>query len=225
MTSAGAADDMADYTGLPREKINVVPSPVIPKSIFTQSFDRPDHSWFRAEEPPVILGVGELCRRKDFATLLRAFQRVRSQRLCRLLILGKGNQRDNLIVLASELGVSKEVYFAGFQPDPYKYMKHAALFAFTSKWEGLGFVLIEALAVGTPVVSTDCPSGPREILQDGKYGALVPIGDDRRLAQAMIATLDCPLPSGTLQEAAKIYDVETSTSAYLDALGLSSRVT
>jgi len=220
VTSAGVADDMAEYTGLARNKINVVPSPVVPAACFEQDLPKPDHPWFQAGELPVILGVGELCMRKDFATLIRAFAQVRSQRPCRLVILGKGRQHDELLALAGQLGVSEDVDLAGFQPNPYSFMQHAAVFAFTSKWEGLGFVSIEALAVGTAVVSTDCPSGPREILQDEKYGALVPVGDHEALAASIIQTLDAPLPPEKLKEAARPYEIEASTDAYLAALGL-----
>jgi glycosyltransferase involved in cell wall biosynthesis len=99
-------------------------------------------------------------------------------------------------------------------------MAHADCFAFSSRWEGLGFVLIEALAVGTPVVSTDCPSGPREILQDGRYGRLVPVDDAAAFADALAVTLDHPLPPETLREAARPYGIEVATDAYLDAMGL-----
>lgn len=220
VTSVGVADDMAAYTGLARELITVVPSPVVPAGCFERSHPRPDHRWFQAGEPPVILGVGELCMRKDFQMLLRAFAQVRAQRKCRLVILGKGRQHDELVELARSLGVDKDVDFAGFQANPYAYMQHAALFAFTSRWEGLGFVVIEALALGTPVVSTDCPSGPREILQDGKYGQLVPVGDDSAMAQAIIETLNNPMEPQMLQQAARCYEIEASATAYLAAFGL-----
>jgi glycosyltransferase involved in cell wall biosynthesis len=220
VTSAGVADDMAAYTGLPRERIRVIPSPVVPESLFTARLPRPDHPWFGDPTMPLILGAGELCGRKGFESLLRAFAQVRAQRPCRLMILGRGGARDGLLRLAGELGVAADFALPGFVPDPYGYMAHADLFAFSSRWEGLGFVLIEALAVGTPVVSTDCPSGPREILQDGRYGPLVPVGDAPALARAMIATLDAPLPAETLREAARPYGIEAATDAYLDAMGL-----
>ncbi len=220
VTSKGVADDMADYTGLARNRISVVPSPVVASTLFTDKLPRPDHPWFQPGEPPVILGVGELGHRKDFATLIRAFAGVRKIRNCRLVILGKGKQHEMLLALAEELGLSEDVDLAGFQPNPYAFMQHAAVFAFASLWEGLGFVLIEALAVGTPVVSTDCPSGPREILQEGKYGALIRLGDDQQMAKEIINALDNPLSKETLQEAAKAYEIETSTSAYLASFDL-----
>ncbi len=220
VTAAGVADDMATYTGLARDLIRVVPSPVVPEALFGAALPRPDHPWLGDPVAPLFLSVGELCHRKGFDTLLRAFARVRAQRPCRLMILGRGGAREALLALAAELGVKDAFALPGYCTNPYAYMAHADLFAFTSRWEGLGFVLIEALAVGTPVVSTDCPSGPREVLADGRYGPLVPVDDDAALAQAMIATLDHPLPSERLREAARPYGIEASTDAYLNAMGL-----
>lgn len=220
VTSAGVADDMTAYTGLARERIRVVPSPVIPESLFTAKLARPDHPWFGDPAAPLILAVGELGWRKGFDTLLRAFARVRAARACRLMILGRGGGREALLRLADDLGVTADFALPGFVPEPYAYMAHADCLAFSSRWEGLGFVLIEALAVGTAVVSTDCPSGPREILQDGRYGPLVPVDDVPALAEALATTLEHPLPAETLREAARPYGIESATDAYLDALGL-----
>lgn len=220
VTSGGVAEDMAAYTGLARERIAVVPSPVVPAALFSDPLPRPDHPWIGDPVMPLILGVGELSNRKDFDTLLRAFARVRARRPCRLMILGRGGARERLLALAASLGVADDVDLPGFVPNPYVFMAHADLFAFTSRWEGLGFVLIESLAVGTPVVATDCPSGPAEILHDGRYGPLVPVGDDAALAQAILATLENPLPPETLREAARPYAIEAATDAYLTVLGL-----
>ena len=184
VTSAGVADDMAAYTGLahggasgwcPRRWCPNRSSPPSCRGRTTPGSGTP--------EVPLILSAGELCRRKGFDTLLRAFARVRARRPCRLLILGRGGAREDLLQLAVELGVGADFALPGFVPEPYAFMAHADLFAFSSRWEGLGFVLIEALAVGTPVVSTDCPSGPREILADGRYGPLVPVDDETGLAR------------------------------------------
>ena len=161
--------------------------------------------------------------RKDFATLIRAFALLRKSRECRLVILGRGRLRDDLLRLAGELGVAEDVDLPGFVSAPYSFMAHAALLAFTSLWEGLGFVIIEALAVGTPVVATDCPSGPREILQDGRFGKLVATGSPPELAVAMAETLDAPPPRDFLRDAAMPYEIERSASAYLRALGLDPR--
>ncbi len=223
VTSRGAAQDMARYTGLTPGHIRVVPSPVVPARLFDEVLPRPDHPWLGEGEAPLILGVGELGARKDFATLVRAFAGLRATRPCRLMILGRGAQRERLLSLARTLGVEKDVSLPGFVSYPYRYMAHAALLASTSLWEGLPLVPVEALAVGTPVVSTDCPSGPSEILQDGRYGPLVPMGDAAALTEAMADTLDNPLPAEVLRNAARPYEIEASTDAYLDAMGLPRR--
>jgi glycosyltransferase involved in cell wall biosynthesis len=220
VNSEGVADDMTDYTGLSRSLIKVVPRPVIPNEVFNTQFSRPDHPWFAEGEPPVILGVGELGERKDFETLIRAFAKLRAVRECRLVLLGKGKQKEQLQALAMELGVEQDVDLAGFKTNVFDYMAHAALFALTSLWEGLGFVLIEALALGTPVVSVDCPSGPREILDNGKYGPLVATKDVDALSKAMQDTLTNPLDKQTLKQAAMPYSTEVATDAYLDAFRL-----
>lgn len=220
VVSKGVADDMAAYTGLPGNRITVVPSTIVPERMFHESLPKPDHPWFAEGEPPVILGVGELGGRKDFATLIRAFARLRPEFPSRLMILGRGRQREKLLALAGELGVAEDVALPGFVANPFHYLAHASLFGFTSRWEGLPFALIEALAVGVPVVATDCPSGPREVLEDGKYGYLVPIGDDAALAAAMRETLRNPLPKAVLQEAARPYEIENAATAYAQALNL-----
>lgn len=187
--SRGAADDLARTTGLPRDRVEVVYNPVITPAILALARGRPDHPWFAAGEPPVVLGVGRLTRQKDFTTLIRAFAQVRRLRPARLVILGDGEDRPALEALARELGVSADVALPGFRDDAPAYMAAASLFVLSSAWEGLPTVLIEALAAGTRVVSTDCPSGPREILQEGRLGALVPVGDVASLATAMAEAL------------------------------------
>ncbi len=225
VTSRGVALDMASYTGLPLKKIEVVPSPVIPSKMMEASIPPPDHPWFKGrEKTPVILGVGELCMRKDFSTLIRAFSILRKKMDLRLVILGKGNMREELKRLANELKVGEFVDLAGFKKDPYPYMAHSKVFVLSSLWEGLGFVLIEALAMGTPVVSTDCPSGPREILKDGKYGPLVPIRSPEKMARAIEKMLKAPPSPQFLKEAARPYTIEESTSAYLKTFGLPPEV-
>jgi len=223
--SQGVKADLSAYTGLSSDKIRVVPSPGIPETLFEQRQPLPDHPWFQEPErrAPIILGVGELGARKDFATLIRAFALLRRQRPCRLMIVGRGKQRERLLALAGELGVADDLALPGFVESPYPYMAHADLFAFASRWEGLGLVLVEALALGTDVVSTDCPSGPAEILEQGRYGRLVPVGDAEAMAAALGAALDAPKPKALLQQAARPYTVSAATDAYLAALGLPAR--
>jgi glycosyltransferase involved in cell wall biosynthesis len=190
--SRGAADDLAQTTGLPRDRVEVVYNPVITPAILDTASRVPDHPWFASGEPPVILSAGRLTRQKDFANLIRAFAEVRRWRTARLMIIGEGEERARLEALATELGVKDHVSLPGFRSDAAAYMAHSALFVLSSAWEGLPTVLIEALAAGARVVSTDCPSGPREILQGGRLGALVPVADGPALAQAMLDALDHP---------------------------------
>lgn len=192
--SRGAADDLASASGLPRDLVEVVYNPVITPAVLAAARQAPNHPWFAPGQPPVILGVGRLTRQKDFPTLIRAFAQVRGRRAARLIILGEGEDRPALTALVAELGVADDVALPGFQ-NALAYMASSALFVLSSAWEGLPTVLIEALAAGTRVVATDCPSGPREILQEGRLGALVPVGDATALAGAMLDALERPAGS------------------------------
>jgi glycosyltransferase involved in cell wall biosynthesis len=185
VVSRGAADDFAVMTGIPRDRIEVIYNPVITRNTLAAAREAPDHPWFAPGQPPVILAVGRLTQQKDFATLIRAFAETRRQRAVRLIILGEGPDRAELAALVDQLGVADDVSLPGFTKNAIAYMAASALFVLSSAWEGLPTVLIEALAAGTRVVSTDCPSGPREILQDGRLGTLVPVGDPAALANAM----------------------------------------
>ncbi|MGQ0698898.1 MAG: glycosyltransferase [Panacagrimonas sp.] len=218
--SLAAAEDLSAYTGLPASLVHTVPSPVLPSAILEHAAPRPDHPWFAPGASPVILGVGELSPRKDFATLIRAFARGRAQRECRLVIVGRGGQLEPLRELAKQLGVGSDVDFPGFRTDPLSFMTHAAVFALCSRWEGMPVVLIEALGCGTPVVATDCPGGSRELLQDGRLGPLVPIGDDAALAAALEQLLSGPGDAAACRAAAAPYEIESATTAYLAAMGL-----
>jgi glycosyltransferase involved in cell wall biosynthesis len=197
--SQGAADDLAHTAGLPRDRVQVVYNPVITPALMALSRQAPDHPWFAPRQPPVILGVGRLTRQKDFPTLIRAFAEVRRRRASRLMILGEGEDQAALQALIGELGLADDVALPGFRDNAIAYMARSALFALSSAWEGLPTVLIEALAAGTRVVSTDCPSGPREILQEGRLGTLVPVGDAAALTGAMVDALDQPPVTAPLQ--------------------------
>jgi glycosyltransferase involved in cell wall biosynthesis len=220
--SRGVADDLAVYTGLARDHIEVVRSPIVTPELARRAGESPGHPWLEGDGPPVILGVGEIGYRKDFETLLRAFATLRRRRSCRLIILGRGRRRDDLLALAGELGVSEDVDLPGFHPNPFAFMARADLFVLSSRWEGMPVVLVEALACGTPVVATDCPSGPAEILVQGVPGTLVPIADARRMAAAMERWLASPVSRSAVERAVAEYRVERSAAAYLRALGLGS---
>ncbi len=222
--SRGAVDDFADYIGIERSRIQVVPSPIITPR-FYQCLDQPlDHPWFKPGEPRVILGVGELCRRKDFTTLIRAFARLKDRYDCRLMIVGEGRARERLEAEVKKLGLEQRVSLPGFVESPYPYMKASALFVLSSLWEGLGAVLVEALAAGTPVASTSCPSGPEELLEGLPGGPLAPPGDVEGLAEAMARQLDNPVSAERLQAAAAPYTLDNSVTDYLRILGLSGEI-
>lgn len=196
--SEESAADLRDVFGMPAARVRMIYNPVVSPALLAQAQEPVDHRWFAPRQPPVILAVGRLCVQKDYPTLLRAFAKVHPRTGANLLILGEGPDRAALENLVSELGLSASVEMPGFQPNPYAYMARAAVYALSSLWEGLPTVLIEALACGTPVVSTDCPSGPAEILCGGKYGRLVPVGDSDALAAALEESLcgeNAPVPA------------------------------
>jgi glycosyltransferase involved in cell wall biosynthesis len=190
--SHGVARGVSDVTGMPLSRIRVIYNPVITPGLMAAAASGPGHPWLANGDTPVVLGVGRLTRQKDFATLIQAFAEVRRRRVARLIILGEGEERPALEALAGQLGIAHDVALPGFRENAVAYMAGSRLFVLSSVWEGLPTVLIEALAAGTRVVSTDCPSGPREILQDGRLGALVPVGDVAALAEAMIEALGRP---------------------------------
>jgi glycosyltransferase involved in cell wall biosynthesis len=218
--SRGAAADLTAFAGLAPGLVQVVPTPVVPDALFDDPPAAPAHPWFHDPDAPLILGVGELSPRKDFSTLLRGFARLRAHRPCRLMILGEGGERQALLAEAAALGVADDVALPGFVPKPYAELAHADLFALTSRWEGMPLVLVEALALGTPVVATDCPSGPRELLANGPPDALVPVGHAPALAKALAALLDAPPAAAALRQAARPYAIAAATTAYLAAMGL-----
>jgi glycosyltransferase involved in cell wall biosynthesis len=218
--SQGAADDLAQIARLASSRVSVVPSPVVTADLTRLSQIPPQHPWLRDKTSPVILGVGELSARKDFATLLRAFAQLRAQRACRLVIYGEGRQRETLLALAKALGVQSDIDLPGFTSNPYAEMAAADVFALTSICEGSPVVLMEALAVGTPAIATDSPSGPREILDGGRYGPLVAVGDVDALATGLAQLLDQPTSRMQLQQAAQRYTAAASARRYLEVLGL-----
>lgn len=183
--SKNVADDIVAYAGVSPLKIYTIYNPVITPELLAKSKVELVHPWFQANSAPVILGVGRLTEQKDFKTLIIAFATLRQELDVRLIILGEGGQRPELESLIKKLGIDHDVDLHGYVENPYPYMKHASVFVLSSAWEGLPTVLIEALACGCPVVSTDCPGGIREILADGKYGELVPVGNSQAMTEAI----------------------------------------
>lgn len=183
--SKGIEEELADILALPAAKLRTIYNPVDVDGIRKSAQDRPDHPWLAPGQPPVIISVGRLTEQKGFPILLRAFAQLRRTRNARLIILGEGMDRGSLTALAESLGITDDVFMPGFQKNPYGWIAASELYAMSSAWEGLPGVLLEAMACGVPVISTDCRTGPDEILEGGKWGRLVPVGDAVALAQAM----------------------------------------
>jgi glycosyltransferase involved in cell wall biosynthesis len=219
--SEGVGADLVSLAGVDPERLHVIPNPIVTPRLPELAGRPVNDPWFAPGGPSVILGVGALEPRKDFATLLRACAHLRGDgRALRLLVLGEGPERSRLEGLAAELGMAETCRLPGHVGNPYPYMARAAALVLSSRREGSGAVVVEALACGTPVVATDCPSGPRESLGDGRYGPLVPVGDAAALARAIARVLDDPPPADLLRDGARRFDARHSAARYLDALGL-----
>ena len=215
--SRGAADDLVRAVGLPPDRIQVVHNPIITPELREMAAEPLDHPWFEPGGDPVLLAVGRFTPQKDFGTLIRAVELVRRSRPVRLLILGDGPERANLEALVAELGLLEAVALPGWVLNPYPYMVRADAFVLSSRWEGLPSVLIEALFCGVPVIATDCPSGPNEILEGGKHGLLVPVGDVEALAEGIRSALAGNVPRPT-SASWQPYVQEIVVGRYLDVL-------
>jgi glycosyltransferase involved in cell wall biosynthesis len=215
--SNGVATDLADTTGIERESIDVIHNPAFSPDIQSKSKESVSYRWFDTDTP-VVIAVGSLTQQKDFSTLLRAFSVLRERQDAHLLILGEGELREELESLASELGIATAVDMPGFVDNPYAYMRQADVFVLSSKWEGFGNVVVEALACGCPVVSTDCPSGPAEILANGEYGSLTPVGDETALAAEIETVLNTTPEPDRLRARAEAFTTEIVADQYIKHL-------
>jgi glycosyltransferase involved in cell wall biosynthesis len=215
--SRGVASSLLQLSPIPIQKVRVIYNPVVSPELYEKADAPIEHPWFQPHQPPVVLAAGRLVALKGYDTLLRAFARVRQETPARLVILGEGPERPNLERLAAELGVAADVDLPGFDPNPFRYMKRAGVFVLSSRYEGLPNVLIQALACGCPVVSTDCPSGPSEILDGGRYGVLVPVDDVEAMAQAIVRAIREPTPQPP-QEWLRQYEVESVAERYLEVM-------
>jgi glycosyltransferase involved in cell wall biosynthesis len=212
--SQGVSDDVAQLSGLPPERLTVIYNPIFTPELLDKFHQPIDHPWFSEHQAPVILGVGRLSKEKDFSTLIRAFALAIKQRPLKLMILGQGEELTKLKNLVVELKLVDDVDFVGFVANPYAYMTKAKMLVMTSLFEGFGNALVEGMLAGIPVVSTDCVSGPSEILAGGKYGKLVAVGDEYGLATAMIASLKNPLNPEFLRQRGKEFSLETALTKY-----------
>ena len=212
--SKGVAKNVGAVIGIPDDKITTIYNPIILSDIEKLKIRKPDHPWFTDDGPPIVLACGRLAKIKDFPTLLRAFSRLSQRRQCRLVILGEGRERKRLERLVEEMGLQQKVSLPGWVANPYAYMSRAAIFVLSSRHEGLAMVLIEALACGCPCASTDCPSGPSEILEEGQIGALVSVGDDVALASAIQRIIDNPPEKQMLLDRAAFFSSERALGMY-----------
>jgi glycosyltransferase involved in cell wall biosynthesis len=210
----------ADLRGLlgPDAPVTTIPNPIVTPPMY-RAADLPlDHPWFSPGAPPVLVFAGRLEREKDLPTLLRAFAILRQGLDCRLLIIGDGKLRPQVEAERDALGLRDSVDLPGWAANPYPYLRRASLVVLSSVWDALPTVLIEALALGTPVVSTECGAGPREILDGGRYGPLVPPQDPQALAAALARTLADPLPRETLVQGGQRYEVGRNADLYLQLM-------
>lgn len=212
--SNGVADDLSQALALPRERVEVIYNPAVTERLRELSQQTLVHPWLVGGSPPVIVAVGRLTAQKDYPTLIQAFAALRAQRDARLVILGEGELRVTLEARIAELGIAEDVALPGFVDNPYAWMRQAALFVLSSAWEGLPTVLVEAMACGTPVISTDCPSGPAEILENGAWGRLVPVADVEALHEAM-ATALAGSERPDVEHRARDFELDQAVQSYL----------
>lgn len=216
--SKGVKKDMVCFYNINPDKIEVIYNPVVTTELLEDAKIVPLHPFYKSEEIPVVLGVGRLSKEKDFSTLVRAFSLVREQLNARLVILGEGVERDSLEKLIRSLNLQDDVSLPGFVDNPCSYMSFSSVFVLSSLYEGLPNTLIQAMAVGTPIISTNCKYGPSEILEDGKFGRLVQVGDHKEMAIAIISALKEKSKnenwSNLLKEKSKMYFAETIIQKY-----------
>ena len=211
--SDGVVDSLRDMMDIHPQKLTRIYNPIFVDRIRRRSTETPDHEWFQSDTP-VVLNVGRLVKQKDHELLLESFSRLRDRTDAKLVIIGRGRLRNELLEKAANLGVAADVDIIEWVENPYAYMGSADVFALSSLWEGLPTVLIEALSCGCSVVSTDCPSGPREILDGNEYGTLVESRDPERLADAVYEKISSPEPKGLLVRGAERFSVERSIKQY-----------
>lgn len=211
--SEGVADQIRTDLRLKHSHVAIAYNPIVDATLRKKMKESVDHPWLVEDKTPVVIGTGRLTTQKDFGTLLRAFAILRTKRAARLMILGEGEKRRELEDLATELGIAPDVCLPGFVQNPVRYMRRAHVFALSSIFEGFGNVIVEAMASGLPVVSTDCPSGPAEILGNGRWGRLVPVGDPPEMARAIHAALDAKSHPDVVRRA-EDFTLECSLNAY-----------
>lgn len=215
--SEGAANDLSDISGVERKKIKVIYNPIIKTNLTKNTLARSPLEWWNGTHKKV-LAVSALIPEKDYKTLLDAFRITISSTYAKLLILGDGECREEIENTISDYKLKEHVFLGGFVTDPHPYYKRADLFVLSSQVEGFGNVLVEALHAGTPIVSTDCPHGPREILCDGKFGALVPVANPTQLAKAISSALSNKHEASSLVRRSLDFSIAKISTQYLKIL-------
>lgn len=227
--SHGVADDLVRQIGLAPGHVTVLHNPTIGPDFQARMAEPVDHPWLERGDRPVILTVGRLSLQKDFPTLFAAFAIARAERPLRLVVVGEKNPGEALRIgidrarkarasLKVDPSIAGDIAFLGFDPNPVRYMARADLFVLSSLFEGFPNVLLEAAAAGCPIVSTDCPSGPYELLDGGRLGRLVPVADPAALARAILAELDRPHDRDALRQRAALFSYERSIEGYRNVL-------
>jgi glycosyltransferase involved in cell wall biosynthesis len=217
--SEGVADDLAVTARIARVRITVIYNPVITPHFDEHIAEQVTHPWLGDAATPFILGVGRFAPQKDFITLISAFALITQPRNLRLILLGDGPLKARLLACAQALGVAERVDMPGYTPNPFPFMRKAAALVLSSRYEGFGNVLAEALACGTPVVSTDCPHGPAEILENGRYGILVPVGDKEAMAKAITEVLGTAPDRNALRARGHEFAAEHAAERYIRLFG------
>jgi glycosyltransferase involved in cell wall biosynthesis len=213
--SHALAEDLEYTLKLPPGKVQVIYNPVVNEDLWARMQEPLDHPWFNDHDIPVLLNVARIVPMKDQETLLKAFALARAHRPMKLIILGNGPDYVRLQNIARELKVQSDVEMPGFEPNPIRFMARADAFVLTSISEGFGNVLVEAMAAGCPVVSTNCKAGPAEILDNGRYGRLVEVGNPNEVCRGILETLENPPPKEMLKDRARIFSAETAANEYL----------
>lgn len=204
--------------------VHVLPNPIMTPQFESLACEPVEHPWFHVKQPPVILAAARLTRHKGLHMLLEAFSKVREDNDARLVVLGDGPERSSLIELSKRLGVSDDVSFPGFVHNPLPFMRNAGVFVLSSEFEGMPNVLLQAMACGTPVVSTDCDSGPREILDNGRLGELVPVGNKQEMARAIRTVLSRKSrPQQGSQFVKENFSLDKTVRGYLSLIGLDAQ--
>jgi glycosyltransferase involved in cell wall biosynthesis len=219
--SKGVAQDVERLAHLAAGQVHVIYNPLDFALIREEALAPVDHPWFQSGAAGVVLAIGRLEHQKNFSLLLEAFRRARPRHDVRLMILGEGSERALLEAKIIELGLHGLVQLPGFLPNPFAYLARAKALAMSSLWEGFPLVLIEAMSLNVPVAATDCPSGPHEALDGGKYGELVPMNDAEALAGALGRVLDGERKSAP-GEWLRQFDKDHVAGKYLDLMAVNS---